>query len=105
MPRGEHLKPYHWKPGQSGNPKGRPHRDLASELAIDLFKDNPTDIYNAMLAAIKRGDARVFQVLAERAFGKLKEKVEHSGDVSVNVIDRLQAARRRMAGGNDERQG
>ena len=21
--RGKHLKPYHWKPGQSGNPKGR----------------------------------------------------------------------------------
>lgn len=96
--------PYKWKPGQSGNPSGRPKRDLASELAVDLFLDNPDVIYKAMLAAMERGDARVFQILAERGFGKLTEKVEHSGDVAVHCVDRLLSARKRVAGSQDDRE-
>jgi hypothetical protein len=36
------LKP--WKPGQSGNPGGRPKRDLAAEIARSIFERDPEAI-------------------------------------------------------------
>ena len=73
----ENLKP--WKPGQSGNPGGRPKRDVASEIARAVFEGNEEVIYRAMLKALKKGNPRVFKELAERGFGKLRQGVEMSG--------------------------
>jgi len=72
--RTENLKP--WKSGQSGNPGGRPKRDLASEVAQAVFEGNEEAIYKAMLKALLKGDPKVFAVLADRGFGKLSQKVE-----------------------------
>ena len=66
----ENLKP--WKPGQSGNPGGRPKNDVASEIAKAAFSQNPELIYRAFIEALKKGNARAFQVLADRAYGKIK---------------------------------
>jgi hypothetical protein len=76
----ERLKPFHFKPGQSGNPGGRPKHDVASEIAQALFMDNPELIYEAFLKVLKKGSPYGFQVLADRAFGRLKEThaIEHS---------------------------
>jgi hypothetical protein len=38
----ENLKP--WKPGQSGNPGGRPKRDLTAEIARAIFGRDPEAI-------------------------------------------------------------
>ncbi len=73
----ENLKP--WKPGQSGNPGGRPKRDVASEIARAVFEGNEEAIYRAMLKALKKGNPRVFKELAERGFGKLTQGIEMSG--------------------------
>ena len=45
-----------------------------------------------MLKALKRGSPRVFEALAERAYGKLKETVEVSGNLA--LAERLQKARK-----------
>ena len=68
------LKP--WPKGVSGNPGGRPKRDAAAEIAQAVFEKNPQAIYAAMLKVLKRGNPRAFAVLADRAFGKLREEVE-----------------------------
>jgi hypothetical protein len=47
-----------------------------------------------MLRALKKGNPRVFDVLAVRAYGKVKEHIELS--VSPGVAERLEAARRRL---------
>jgi len=65
--------------GVSGNPSGRPAHDVASEIAQALFMNNPKLVYEAFLKVLKKGSPYGFQVLADRAFRKLKEvhQVEH----------------------------
>jgi len=72
----ENIRAFCWKKGQSGNPGGRPKRDGASEIAQAIFEKNPEAIYEAMLKVLKKGNPRVFAVLADRGFGKLKESIE-----------------------------
>lgn len=74
--RAEWLKPYHFKPGQSGNPGGRKKNDVAAEIAQAIFSNNPEMIYQAFVKALKKGNPYAFQVLSDRAYGKVKEKQE-----------------------------
>lgn len=82
------LKP--WKPGQSGHPGGRVKNDVAAEIARAIFINNPEAIYNAMAKAILNGNAYSFDVVANRGFGKLTEKVE--------VVDTTEMARMLQSG-------
>jgi hypothetical protein len=61
-----------WKPGQSGNPGGRKH-DVSQEIARAIFENNPEMLYKSYGKLLSKGSAFGFQVLAERAYGKLKE--------------------------------
>ena len=94
----QNLKP--WPKGVSGNPGGRPKGDFSSEIAKAVFENNPEAIYHGMLRRLKKGDARVFKVLADRAYGRVKEQVEVG--VSESIVERLQAARRRALEGLSE---
>ena len=82
-----------WKPGQSGNPGGRPKNDVAKEIAQAVFEGNQEAAYKALGATLLKGNAYVFKELADRAYGKLTEKF----DVTVNseIVERLGAARKR----------
>jgi hypothetical protein len=71
------LKP--WKPGQSGNPGGRPKNDLAKEIAQAIFENDAEAIYKSFAKALRSGNAYSFDVLANRAFGKMKETIEVTG--------------------------
>jgi hypothetical protein len=70
----QNLKP--WPKGVSGNPGGRPKRDLSSEIARAVFENNPEAIYRAMARALLRGKPETFKVLADRAYGKVKQQLE-----------------------------
>jgi CO/xanthine dehydrogenase Mo-binding subunit len=76
--RKDNLKP--WKPGQSGNPGGRPKRDLAAEIARAIFEQDSEAITRAFAAELKKGNAKVFAALADRAYGKPRQQVEHVGE-------------------------
>jgi hypothetical protein len=52
-------------------------------------------IYMAMARRLMKGDVGAFKILAERAYGKVKEHVELYLGVS-GLAERLQAARLRM---------
>lgn len=99
----ENIKKSQFKPGQSGNPSGKPkdpiraalrnltikeYRDVI-ELAMvsnlqalqDLIKDPNTSavqvgVGTAMIKAIKNGDINVIERLAERLVGKIPDKLE-----------------------------
>jgi len=47
-----------------------------------------------MLSALKKGNARTFAILAERAYGKVTTSVEVN--VNANLAERLAAARKRL---------
>ena len=73
-----HLKPF--KPGQSGNPGGRPKKDLANIIAREVFAEYPEAIKTGLAKKLQHGDPAAFKALADRAFGRLPQPVEHSGN-------------------------
>jgi hypothetical protein len=78
MGNAQNLKP--WKPGQSGNPGGRPKRDLAAEIARAIFEQDAEAITRAFAAELKKGNAKLFTALADRAYGKPRQQIEFAGE-------------------------
>ncbi len=70
--------------------------DIASEIAQKVFEENGDAIYRAMLKALLKGDPKVFAALADRAYGKLTQKVEIPG--IENLPDLIAEARKRRGG-------
>ena len=76
------LKP--WKPGQSGNPGGRPKRDLAAEIARAIFERDPEAIERVLAKELRKGNYRVFTALADRAYGKPHQSLDLSAGFGEN---------------------
>jgi len=70
------IAAWRWQPGKSANPGGVPKHDIAKEIAQAIFLNNPEMIYKAYTKMLRKGNAYAFQVLSDRAFGKLKERHE-----------------------------
>jgi hypothetical protein len=93
----KNLKPY--VPGQSGNPGGRPKNDIAAEIARAIFANDGEAIYKAFAKSLRTGNAYAYSVLADRGFGKLKEKIEHSADAE--MLAALESGRKRTKNDDD----
>lgn len=66
------IPPRPFKPGQSGNPKGRPPGSgLSAKLRKAIEKDAP-DVLAALLAQAKAGDVQAARVLLDRVLPPLK---------------------------------
>jgi len=89
----KNLKPY--QPGVSGNPSGKPGYDVAAALARAVIEGCQEDAYKGLAKQLAAGNAYTFKELAERGYGKLKEKHEHS--VSEDVLKALDEGRKRAA--------
>lgn len=76
---GDRVAAWKWVKGQSGNPSGRPKRDVAADIARAVFENNPQLLYKALSRSAGRGNAYVFKELADRAYGKVSDKVELTG--------------------------
>jgi hypothetical protein len=105
MCKTENLKP--WKPGESGNPGGRPRTKLiTAELERMLEQEAPTAdgktwaavIAEALLKKARQGDVRAITELANRIEGKARQTVDLELDVYTGLAERLAAARKRVAG-------
>lgn len=90
-----------WKPGQSGNPAGRPKTPAISEIYLEIFDDPKMreaikqQAYKTMSAA---GMAGVLErrEAADRLEGKVKEELDMnvSGNIQLaNIIEERRAKR------------
>jgi hypothetical protein len=71
------LTPY--PKGVSGNPGGLPGYDVAAAIARRVFELNEAAIYEGMAEEVISGKPYAFDVIANRAYGKTKERVEITG--------------------------
>lgn len=92
LPKG--CEPYKFKPGQSGNPGGRPKNDLAKEIARAVFEGDAGAIAAAFTKVLRKGNAYAFKELADRAYGKVTDKLEVTDAQA--LVDRLAGARKRL---------
>lgn len=125
--RGERVRPYQWKPGQSGNPSGCPKgirriKDLLNhfgsykcpkETIAEVRKRfpgvNQLDLQEAVMlktyAAALDGEAWALEFVAERTEGKVPQGLQHliqNPVLNVEVSDSAAAAALQgLAGGVD----
>lgn len=94
----EALKQNIWKPGQSGNPSGRPKKKPITEM-YERILANPEHlaaIEDATVRALKKGNmAMVLQLreITDRVEGKVTQPIE--ADITVNLADAIAEARKR----------
>lgn len=78
----EWLEPHQWKPGQSGNPGGRPKtkqvRDALQKLVNELGLEPAV---RAIYAKAINGDVSAFREIADRLDGKVAQPVAGDDDL------------------------
>ena len=53
---------------------------MAAEIARAIFERDAEAIERAFTAALRKGDANVFKALADRAYGKPCQHLEHTSE-------------------------
>ncbi len=75
-----------FKPGQSGNPGGRPKGTSVTAVLRELLDQaGPDSVAAPLLELAQGGDIQAIKVLLDRTEGKVKEQLEHSGAVAIRV--------------------
>jgi len=77
-----------WKPGQSGNPGGRPKKKPLTEALEKIYSD-PEECMAAARALAKKaraGSIAHFQEAANRLGGRVADTDESRGNVTFNVV-------------------
>ena len=83
-----------WKPGQSGNPGGRPKGSGVTDRLRTILSqgDNGKDVAEALvqaaLKAAKNGDFRFWKEIVDRVDGPVKQQIEASLVMFAKAIDR-----------------
>ena len=85
------LAEHQWKPGESGNPKGRPKTDSITKAIRRLLAEgvDGQPLYDAIArVAVQKalkGDHRFWTYVIERSDGKVADALQQSGEVEVVV--------------------
>lgn len=87
-----------WKPGQSGNPGGRPKKKPITDLYDEILNDpeEMKKIRASVVKALVKGNmAMVLQLreMTDRVEGKVTQPIE--ADITVNLADAIAEARKR----------
>jgi hypothetical protein len=89
----ENIKAHRFKPGQSGNPGGRPKKTPLTDELRKLANDpkNSEAAAKALFKFIRKGSYLHFREVCDRVEGKSKQRIEVTGDegTAVKVEARL----------------
>jgi hypothetical protein len=113
MPNSENIESHQFKPGESGNPNGRPRKivsllkdqgyklseindTLMALLSMDMNElkeafENPKAtvlekaVAGAIRKSIEKGSLYNIETIITRAMGKPKEQQDHTGEIKVKV--------------------
>ena len=83
------LRP--WKPGQSGNPSGRPKSKPITDALLAAV--DPKAFAEKLVSLAMRGDIRAISEVLDRIEGKAQQSIEHSGDVASALVESIRARR------------
>lgn len=76
-----------FKPGQCGNPNGRPKKIPGlDELLSECLGENgieAKEIINALIKKAKKGDVRAAEIILDRMYGKAKQGLDLSGTLTM----------------------
>lgn len=114
MPRGSNLKQYSFKPGESGNPNGRPPEDISTKIltrytravvsetlnkvleltekeAEDLLLDPEGTLFEkavvkVVLVARRDGDFTQLEKILDRCIGRVPQKIEGDSENPIGII-------------------
>ena len=85
--QGDRLKPYHWKPGQSGNPTGRPNGAISLTTELKMYlKRHPEALEGIVKTLIKEGltgNIIAIKETFDRVDGKVAETHKLEGTLPV----------------------
>lgn len=88
--RAKQLDPYKWKPGQSGNPNGRPLGTVSLVTILkELLAANPAEgkaVVEAMVKQGKIGNMVATKEMLDRIDGKVAERHKIEGELPVRII-------------------
>lgn len=102
--KGQPPKDTRWKPGQSGNPKGRPKgikymsemlREQLDQVPDTIDGKKNTKTWRELIcdsilrAAVKGNQPAITKELLDRIEGKVKDTHQVEGDVPVNIVYKL----------------
>lgn len=90
----EKQKPAHlWKPGQSGNPAGKPKgarhfstliREAITKVADDTGTSDDKEIVRALVEKAKAGDLKAVDMVLDRVDGKAEQTINLDGEMTIN---------------------
>jgi Family of unknown function (DUF5681) len=77
-----------WKPGQSGNPKGRPIKHpITTALQESLSEESAKEIAEVLIARAAGGDLDAARFIADRLEGKAIARTESGGPGDFTLDD------------------
>lgn len=102
--KADHLKPHWWKPGESGNPKGKtPNKKVVSEWIREILSEIPDNqlenmtrgelLARAIVNKAMQGDMRAVEIALDRGEGKVMLPIGGDRDSPIYLIRASEAGK------------
>jgi hypothetical protein len=96
--RAEELAPFRWKPGQSGNPGGRPKSKPITDKLLEVLEDPKQleALVRVWLKNAQKGSVTHLREILDRVEGRVALPVDVSGHVTHEMTDEEKARAREV---------